>query len=626
MGKSAQPRSTRAGRMGTGRKFLVGVIAVMMSLLTACTAGTAGGGNTGGGGGGGDANRFINLSPCCSWHPTWSNNRYNVDGLGILDHYVQLALAIRKSPSLTDYETQLAEKWDVADGKVTVHLRDAKWEDGKPVSSADVVNTAYLNGTAGNGMWSTVSSVKAVDEKTIEYTLPKGQDPSLALLQILPMIPYPADQYKSFINDGLKKDVEAYYAKARTDADAAGKMPEFTRMNAVFQKLAAFKVEKVIGNGPFKLDNITSQQAKLSKSTTFYGADKVKIAGINYYNSNNETIYPQLFTGGADFSNVYLPPTNLKKWLDTDGAKVALPQAFGFVMGFNSQRPNLNKKEVRQALAYIIDRKKISEAAYGTSKEAGGVYKEVPTGLSPVADETYLNAEQLGKLNKYEPSTAKATELLQKAGYKKAGDKWNQPDGKPFKLTMTVNSETSDIVTSFTSAAKMLTAFGIETEVRATNGAQQDADQHNGNFDIGMYFVGGSNPLSQYNSMLGPGQNFSNQGNYTGKKGIGFGPKKDVPGVGNVDVATTISNQEKTTPPGDKMKEVAWSWAQVVNDEVPYIWYATKVYQFSFSTTHYDNWPEVGENGSSALWDITGDNMGGGLSLMFQQGYIVPKK
>jgi len=332
-----------------------------------------------------------------------------------------------------------------------------------------------------------------------------------------------------------------------------------------------------------------------------------------------------LFSDGADFSNVYLPPPILKRWNSTEGAQTALPQAFGFVMGFNSQRPNLEVKEVRQALAYIIDRKKMSEAAYGTGKDAGGVWKEVPDGLSPTLDDLYLTKDQLGKLNKYEPNAQKATELLESKGYKKKGDQWMQPDGKPFTLSMTVNAETSDIVTSFNSAAQALTAFGIKTEVKATNGAQQDADQHNGNFDIGMMFVGGSNPLGAFNSMLGPGYNYTTQGNYAGKKGIGFGPKMEVPGLGNVDVPSTITQQLRTVPPGDEMKQMTWNWAQLVNEEVPYIWYATKVYQFSYSTKHYDNWPPVEGDGTSPLWNIIGDNMNGGFSLALQQGYIVPK-
>ncbi|MGJ6979084.1 ABC transporter substrate-binding protein [Aestuariimicrobium soli] len=608
------------------------VVAVLMSLMAACTAGTAGQGSTNSNapnspGQKAGSDRYIKLSPCCSWNTTWSFNPYNVNGLGIQNDFITMRLAILKAPGLTDFEPQLAEKWDESGDKLVVHLRaDAKWEDGNPVTSKDLVDTVYLNATRGDGFWRSIQSATATDDHTVEFTLRKGQDMALAKLAILPnIVVYPSSVYGQFVTDELKKDAEAYFGKAFDDPEGATKMPEFKRMGETFQKLAALKVDKLIGNGPFKLDNITTKEAKLSKSPTFWGADKIQVAGIDYLNGSNQTIYPQLFSDGADFSNVYLPPPILKRWGETEGSNTALPLAFGFMMAFNSAKAPLDQKEVRQALAYVIPRQKMAEAAYGNVEGAGGAWKEVPTGLSPTLDKLYLSDDQIKQLNPYPVDPQKATELLTSKGFKKQGNQWLKPDGKPFTLTLTVNADTSDIVTSFNAAATALTQFGIKSEVKATSGAQQDADQHNGDFEIGMAFVGGNNPISNYASLLGPGYNFTSQGNYAGKRGIGFGPKMEVPGMGNVDIPTTIANQERTVPPNDEMKKATWAWAQLVNEEMPYLWYATKVYQFSYSDKHFTNWPPVGDNGSSELWDIISNNMTGGLSLAMQQGYIVPK-
>jgi peptide/nickel transport system substrate-binding protein len=192
-------------------------------------------------------------------------------------------------------------------------------------------------------------------------------------------------------------------------------------------------------------------------------------------------------------------------------------------------------------------------------------------------------------------------------------------------MTFMVNSQTTDIVTSFHSAATALTAFGIKADVNATSGAQQDADQHNGNFDAGMYFIGGNDPLQMYDGMMGTGNNFSSSGTYAGKRGLGFGPKVDVPGLGTEEIATALDAQARNVAPGPKLKELTWDYARLVNDQVPYIWYATKVYQFPYSSRKFTNWPPIGKNGSSPLWDIIGANMTGGISLALQQGYIIPK-
>ncbi|ADB34120.1 extracellular solute-binding protein family 5 [Kribbella flavida DSM 17836] len=613
---------------------LVSACLVIM-LVTACTAGTAGGGspakNSGNAGGtdaaGGDSSKVLTFFPCCSWNTTWSFNPYNVNQLGIQNDFITMRLAIAKAPSLTEFVPQLADKWAVENGKLNVHLRDdAKWQDGTPVTSKDLHDTAILNGLRGDGFWNDITGVDIVDDKTVAFTLKEGQPESLAKLDILNAIrPYPSSVYGQLVTDELKQDVIKYFRTLQQNPEQATKLAEARRMGDAFKNLAALKVDKLIGNGPFRLENITTKEAKLVKWDGFWDADQIKFAGIRYLNGSNQTVYPQLFSGNVHLSNVYMPPPILNRWKTTPNSNTALSLGFGFAIVFNSNQKPLDSKAVRQALAYVIPRQQISEAAYGTDDAAGGTWKEVSTGISPTLEELYLKPEQIEQLNKYPVDAAKATELLQGEGFTKKGDQWMKPDGKPFTITFTANAETSDIVTSFNSAAKALTAFGIKSEVNATSGAQQDADQHNGDFQAGMAFVGGSNPLGMYNFLLGPGYNFTRQGNYAGKRGIGFGPKKNVPGLGEVDVASTIDRQVRTVEPGEEMNKQVWNWAQLVNEEVPYIWYATKVYQFPFSTKDFTNWPPLGENNTSELWDIISADMTGGLSLAMQQGYITPK-
>ncbi|MBO0812930.1 MAG: hypothetical protein J2P23_12915 [Microlunatus sp.] len=623
----------RMRRLATKRVLAVVAAGAAMATAAACTAGTAAGGgggnggNNGGGSSGGAAAPYLNYSPCCSWNTTWSYNPYNVNGLGIQSDFIDLPLAIQNYPSLTDYTPQLADSWDVKGNQLTVHLHPgAKWQDGSAVTSKDVYDTAILDGTRGDAFWNDISGVKATDTNTVVFTLHKGQPVPLAENDILAnIIPYPSSVYGSIVTPQLEKDVPAYFNENKVDPTKASKMPEFKRMGAAFKKLAALKVPKLIGDGPFQLQSITTKEARLPKWDGFWGADKIKIGGLDYLNGANQTIYPQLFSNRADFSNVYLPPPILKRWSTTPDAKVALPLAFGFILGFNDHEYPLNNQTVRQALAYVIPRQQMSDAAYGTAHGAGGTAKQVITGISPTMEKLYLPQSKINQLNKYPVDTAKATQLLQSQGFKKQGGQWIMPNGKPFKMTLTANSDTSDIVTSFDSAAKALTAFGIKADVNATSGAQQSADQNNGNFDAGMYFIGGNDPLQQFDGMLGTGNNFPNAGTYAGKRGLGFGPSVNVPGLGKIQINTTLDKQQSSVPPGPEMQKLTWDYAQMVNQQVPYIWYATKVYQFSYSEKNFTNWPPTDASGTSALWNIIGNNMSAGVSLALQQGYIVPK-
>jgi peptide/nickel transport system substrate-binding protein len=115
------------------------------------------------------------------------------------------------------------------------------------------------------------------------------------------------------------------------------------------------------------------------------------------------------------------------------------------------------------------------------------------------------------------------------------------PNGKPFTLTFLVNNATSDIVSSFDSAASALTSFGIQSSLNATQGTIVTEDTEKGNFELSMALAGGPGPLyNNFDQLLGSIQNFESLGNYAGDHGIGFGPKMNVPGLGSVDVPATI--------------------------------------------------------------------------------------
>lgn len=602
---------------------------VLATLATATAITLAVAGCTDGSSGSGKNSNAAPLvfSPCCSWNnSTFSYNPWNVNTTGALNDFVMLRLAVQKFPSITEYAPQLASSWKVSGQTLTVNLQEkAKWQDGTKVTSKDVYDTVLLNGLNGQAAWNDITGVKIIDSHTLSFTLRENEPVALAENDILAnTVVYPSSVYGKFVTPQLEKDVPAYYAVYNTDPAKAATMPEATRNSAVFKQLAALNPKKPLGDGPFTLEAMTGSQAKMVKWDDFWLADKIKVPGITYTNGSNQTIYPQLFSGNADFSNVYLAPPLLKRWQATKGSNLALPQAFGFALAFNNAQYPLNLTPVRQALAYLIPREKMASAAYGSGKGAGGVAQQYLTGLSPQQNETYLTKDQLSKLNKYDPDTAKATKLLTGAGFTQKDGQWYTPKGQQFTLTFEANSDTSDIVTSFTSATKALTAFGIKSDVNATSGAQLTADEQNGNFQVAGYFPSGATPLLSLSAMLHD-QNFQTSGNYAGKKGMGFGPTVDVPGLGNVNVATTIYDQSRTVGPGAKMKDLTWSWAQVVNEQVPYIWYATKVYQFSYSSTNYVNWPKVGSDGSSSYWDIIGNNQTAGVAYAMENGYIEPK-
>lgn len=551
---------------------------------------------------------------------------FNTYALGPLDNLVYLPLAAQQVPSLTRFTPVLAKSWSVSGRDITVHIRPGvKWQDGQPVTSKDVYDSWVLYGTNGDYGWGDIADIAAPNASTVVFTVPSGIPVALAEDNIFGGYVLPSHVYGKFVTPGLKADVVAYNNAERANPATATNTPAYKAVSKAFLSIskAPVSINHIDGNGPFILKAITTSEAKMVKWNGYYNAKNIHVPGILYYDEPNQGIYPQLLSGIADFSNVYLPPTILHSVL-AEGVKIATPPAFGFAMAFNNALYPLNNVEVRQALAYVIPRKTIVDLTYGTVPQAGAAAADIPDGLPPNIAKLYLTPAQIKQLNPYSVNTSKATQLLQSAGFHKRGSQWIMPNGQPFTLQFIVNSATSDIVTSFTAAAKALTAFGIKSSVMATAGATQSADQNNGNFQIGMAFLGGYNPLQIFNDMLGTSNNYISLGSYAGKRGLGFGPTVNVPGIGQVNVHT-ITDQYDSVGPGPQMNRLTWDWARLVNQQLPYLYYATKVYQFSYSTKKFTDFPPVNAQGTSTLWNIMGNNMVLGLLLMLNNGYVRPK-
>jgi peptide/nickel transport system substrate-binding protein len=625
------PRTPAPGRRRRRSLALAAVGSAVALLAAACSGGSSSGSSTG-------TAAYLKWAPCCSWGTTWSLNFYNPLALAIGEGLIQLPLAVEDDPSLTSFTPQLATSWTTSGNTLTINLRSGvNWQNGQPVTSTDVVDTITLNGlggaggvsaAAGTGGWLYISGVTAPNSHQVVVTTRPGTDMTLLEDELLVGTILPSSQYGQFVTPSLKQDEDAYYAEASTNSAAANKMPQYAAMQAAYKKLSAYNPPKLLGDGPFELKAIDTAEALLTKWSGFYDAASIHIPGIDYLNEQNQGIYPLLLGGQADFSNVYMSPAILKEWQATSGAHTAIPRGFTFDLMFNSHQYPLNITAVRQALAYLIPRSNMVSSAYGGSSVAdrGGVLNEYSDGLPTYENSLYMTPSQIASLNTYPVNDATATSLLESAGFHKSGGKWIEPDGKPFTLSFLVNSATSDIVSSCDTAATALTAFGISSSLDATEGTIQSQDVYDGDFQVSVDLEGGPNPIyNNIDQMLGSIQNFETVGNYTGDRGIGFGPTATVPGLGTVDVPTTIDKESEQVGPGPQMDNLVYDWARLVNQQVPFITYATKVYQFPYSSQRFTDWPPMNSQGTSPLWDILGQgNMTQALTLMLEDGYIRP--
>jgi len=83
---------------------------------------------------------------------------------------------------------------------------------------------------------------------------------------------------------------------------------------------------------------------------------------------------------------------------------------------------------------------------------------------------------------------------------------------------------------------------------------------------------------------------------------------------------TTIDADPHTVAVGPEMDKLVWDWARLVNQQVPYLWYANKVNQFTCSTAHFTDWPPENARQTGLIWDIMDNDMCGGLVVALGPG------
>lgn len=194
---------------------------------------------------------------------------------------------------------------------------------------------------------------------------------------------------------------------------------------------------------------------------------------------------------------------------------------------FNAQNDMFKSKDVRWALALLIDIKAVSMASYrgaatisaigvpptgthpsvyhgpmqewlkgfeiDTGKRKFKPYnsnmgKEIADSLRPsMGAQIPTDRKEIDSafgMGWWKPNPAAAKELLERAGYKKVGDKWMMPNGKPFTIRVMVEGETRPIMTR---AGSMIVQnwrqFGIDAKTDVAQGTLMLTRRAAGDFD-----------------------------------------------------------------------------------------------------------------------------------------------
>ena len=342
----------------------------------------------------------------------------------------------------------LAKSWDIsADGKTYTFkfFDNIKWHDGTPFTAEDVawslwnVNREY-NGPA-SGLLKAVESITATDKLTAVFKLNYAFPPLLRGL--------------AYFNSSTIVPKHIF----------SGSDPRKNPANF-----------KPIGTGPFIFKEYKKgSHVIVERNPNFHLNGRPYLDRIVFQIIPNKTARAlALEKGDVDFIPYYALPLSQVPNLDKN-PKISVAIAMRLIAGeymtfLNNRNAPLNKKEVRQALYYALDREELlQKAGFGYGK------------VSAAAISSLQQVFYTDKVRAYPHDPERAEKMLDAAGYPR------KADGKRFSLRISYDKKQGPL----TPAAKLmrihLGKIGVELKISALDsGSWRDSVFKKWDYDMTM--------------------------------------------------------------------------------------------------------------------------------------------
>jgi peptide/nickel transport system substrate-binding protein len=334
--------------------------------------------------------------------------------------------------------------WGSGNKTLTFTIRSGvKWSDGKPFSAADVVYTFQLlkkyPALDLNANWSVLKSVTQNGDKVV-FTFKTAA------------VPY------------------FYYIAGQTPIVAQ-------HIWSSIKNPTTYKDTHPVGTGPFKMASCSPQVIKYTKNSGYWQPGKPMISTVYYPAfTSNDPANQQLASGKAQWGSQFIPNIHSFYVSKSPDNHYWFPPVVNVAVYINQKDPILSNVAVRKAMAYAIDREKVSKIGeYGyepASNQTGIVTPTFADWLDPAL------AKQVG----YSPE--KAVSILQGAGFKKKGGLFYTPDGKPLSFTMINIGGYSDWVASAQIVEENLKAVGIKVVPQNLSSQTYDSDVYTGHYQL----------------------------------------------------------------------------------------------------------------------------------------------
>lgn len=331
-------------------------------------------------------------------------------------------------------------RWDL-----TLH-EGMRWHDGEPVTADDVKFTFEYVATHEHGRWTdeveNVASVETQGDRQVTITL---KEPSATFafqpLADLPIMP-------RHVFEGIDNPKEA-----------TEQLP--------------------VGSGPFRLVDIQPGQSYRFEAVEDYFKGRPAVDVIEApIIADAPPMFLALKAGDVHATYRSVPPGQISEF-QTDEYKIAQGPGFGtFRLLFNQDRPGLDQREVRQAIALAVDEQELVDTVlngFGIPGNPGFIHP-----ASPWAHPD-LQAE-------HDPEAAR--QLLEEAGITDAdGDGVREAEGTPLSFEVLVYATEPDRIRAGQLMAEMVRKVGIDFTVQSLEAETVDERVDEGDYQAAILWL-----------------------------------------------------------------------------------------------------------------------------------------
>ena len=438
--------------------------------------------------------------------------------------------------------------WGAGNSSLTFTIRKGvKWNDGTPMTAADVVYTFNLMKKYPAldlpGVWSVLSSVtQSGDQVVMKFKAPAVPD--------------------------------FYYIAGQTPI-----MPQH-----VWSKVSnpvTYANPHPVGTGPYKVNPCTAQNVTYTANPTYWqpGLPKIKTVKYPAFTSNN-TANDQLANGQAQWGSQYIP--NIKEFYTAKSPDFHywFPPTVNVSLVPNLTNSLLGNVKVREAMSYAIDRPKVSsigESSYEPPANQAGIV--TPTFTS------WLDTSLASKYH-YTYDVVKAKQILASAGFKMGSD-GIMANSKGQKLSFTIINigDYSDWVASVQVIQQNLKAVGIQITPNNLSNTAFTAALYAGKYQLAYY--------DQQSFGPGPYYELRNWLLSTNSAPIGQTAASNYERYSNSATDQLIQSYAATTSTTEQHSIVS-KLQQVMLTELPIIPVVEAVDWYQYSTAHHSGWPTPG--------------------------------